>query len=127
MITAFILLVVVLLGIYLIAKNYDNYNNEEIWIPIGWFISVCFGIWFIFHVVAISLVSYNYEVWLVERNSFESTINDVRERGNEYETIAMAKDIIEWNKQLVVLQYENTTLYFDQFIDDRIHDLEPIK
>ena len=119
MITLFILLVLTVLGIYLL-KDY-TYD------PLGPTMTLIFGIWLLIHSFCLLTVSYDYKVFVQERNAFEQTLKNSRETGNEYETAAIVKDVADWNTRLAQKQYDNTTLWFDQFIDDRFDDLKPIK
>jgi hypothetical protein len=119
MITAIILVVLLGVGIYLCT----TWDYELL----GIFMSVGFGLWLIGHGICLMLVSYNYETFMVERNAFEQTLHESRENGNEYETAAIVKEVAEWNQKLALEQYNNTTLYLNQFIDDRIELVEPIK
>ena len=120
MITLIILTVLTGVGIYLINKvwEYDIF---------GGFMAVIFGVWLVIHAISLLTVSYEYELFVAKRNAFEKTLNDSRKNGNEYETAAIVKQVAEWNVRLAEYKYDNTTLYFDQFIDDRVEDLEPIE
>jgi hypothetical protein len=120
MITLIILTVLTGIGIYLIIKSWDY----EV---LGMVITFLFGSWLIIHTICILTVSYGYKMFVVKRDAFEKTLNDSRKNGNDFETAAIVKDVAEWNVKLAEYKYDNTTLYFDQFIDDRIDTLEPIE
>ena len=120
MITIIILTILIGLGIYLTAKTYD-YDT------LGGIMVLIFGIWLTIHTICILTVSYSYEMFVIKRQAFEKTLNDFRKNGNKYETAAIVKEVAEWNVKLAEYKYDNTTLYFDQFIDDRIETLEPIE
>ena len=120
MITLIILTVLTGIGIYIATKSY-NYDI------LGGVLAVVFGSWLVVHAILILTVSYDYELFVVKRNAFEKTLNDTRKNGNEYETAAIVKEVAAWNVKLAECKYDNTTLYFDQFIDDRVDGLEPIE
>lgn len=119
MLTLIILIVLVAIGGYLTTK----------WDYEGWGIIMCviFGILLVIHSFAWGLASYNYELFLQKRNAFEQTLKVAREKGNEYETAAIVKEVAQWNVQLASDKYTNKTLFFDQYVDDRVESLEPIE
>ena len=119
MITLIILIVLVGIGIYLTTTlNYEF---------LGIIMCVIFGIWLLIHIFGWGLKSYEYGLFVKKRNSFELTLKEARKNGNEYETAAIVKDVAQWNIKLAVYKYDNKTLFFDQYIDDRIELLKPIK
>ena len=120
MITLIILLALTGFGVYLTYRGWDY----EV---LGGVMAAVFGIWALIHLLCILTVSYSYELFVVKRDAFEKTLNDSRKNGNQYETAAIVKEVAEWNTKLAEYKYDNNTLYFDQFIDDRIEDLEPIE
>lgn len=120
MITLIILLALTGLGFYLYNKGWDYETGGALMITI-------FGLWFLIHSICLLTVSYGFEMFVVKRTAFEKTLNDSRKNGNDYETAAIVKEVAEWNVKLAEYKYDNTTLYFDQFIDDRIDTLEPIE
>lgn len=124
-ITTIILITLIALGIRLYNKNdpysyimYDFY---------GFVICLIFGTWLIIHIVGMAKASYEYELFVQRRNAFEQTLNSARENGNQYETAAIVKEVAEWNTTLATEKFYNKTAWFDQYIDDRIETLEPIK
>lgn len=70
--------------------------------------------------------SYRYEIHLVKRNSFIESLENARQTKNNIELAAISKDIIEYNKNLALLKYDNTGI-LDCYIDDRFINLKPIK
>lgn len=56
-----------------------------------------------------------------------STLNNSRENGNELEVAAIVNNISKWNEELSQTQYENTLFFIDDYIDDRVDSLKPIK
>lgn len=118
MLTLIILVALVAIGAILMRTwDYD---------VLGVFMVVIFGILLLLHVVGLSLKSYNYGKLIEERNSFEMTLQYSRENSNQYESAAIAKEVIEFNRKLTVMKYDNKTWLFNQYIDDRIQDVEPI-
>ena len=122
MITFIILLVLVVTGIYL-ASSDDCYKCEG-W---GWVMITFFGGLLLIHSIPFCLASYEYETFIEKRNAFEATLENARENGNEYETAAIVKEVADWNVKLAVIKYNNSTLFLDQYIDDRIKYVKPIQ
>lgn len=119
MLTIIICIVLIIIGSVLLNTwDFDFF---------GFIILFCSAIYLIVHVTAISLKSYSYEKFVVRRDAFEQTLHAARENGNEYETAAIVKEVAEWNQYLRSQQYDNGTVFFDQYIDDRVMDLEPIE
>ena len=119
MITLIILIVLVAIGGCLTTK-WDSELS-------GIIMCLIFGLWLITHSFAWGLVSYEYGLFVEKRNAFEQTLQVARENGNEYETAAIVKGVAKWNVKLAEAKYDNKTMYFDQYIDDRVDLLEPIK
>ena len=70
--------------------------------------------------------TYRYEIHIFERNSFIESLETARVNKNNIELASISKDIIEYNKDLAILKFENTGI-LDCYIDDRILKLKPIK
>lgn len=119
MLTLIILVVLVVIGIRLLNTfDYDGW---------GFIMILIFGIWLVIHTIAFFTVEYNYELFVEKRNAFEQTLYESRKNGNEYETAAIVKEVAKWNEKLAEYKFDNKTLFFDQYIDDRIETLKPIK
>lgn len=108
---------------YLIYRS-NEYHQLEVLAIFGLLLLV---IILPFHLLSWCTTGYAYEKFVQERNAFEQTLNNARNSGNQYETAAIVKDVAEWNQQLAVYKYKNNHWFFDQYIDDRIETLEPIK
>ena len=120
MITLIILLVVCCVGLYLLLYK-DDYEGLGI-------LSLIFGGFFLLtHLLFYLHARYNYELFVEKRNAFEQTLNESRESSNKYENAAIVKEVAAWNQELAKSKYQNKTIFFDQYIDDRIESLEPIK
>lgn len=120
MLVAVILLLLVITGIIILKESYD-YEG------IGVLMVLIFGVWFILHILVFSFKSYEYEITLEKRNAFQETLNIARENNNNLESAAILSEIANFNASLAKEKYKNNTLWFDQFIDDRIDTMEPIK
>ena len=119
MTTLIILIVLVAIGGYLTTTmNFDL---------LGVIMCVVFGSCLLIHSITYFTVEYKYELFVEERNAFEQTLNEARKNGNKYETAAIVKEVAKWNQKLAKHKYNNKTILFDQYIDDRIELLEPIK
>ena len=64
---------------------------------------------------------------VTNRDAFQQTLDISREVGNENESATIIRDVVEFNKWLAQEKLDNTTWWFDQYIDDRIIDVEPIQ
>ena len=119
MMTLIILIVLVAIGGYLTTKR-----DYEL---LGFIMCLIFGAYLLFHAFSWGLVAYEYGLFVEKRNAFEQTLKVSRENGNDYETAAIVKEVAQWNVRLAEYKYDNNTIYFDQYIDDRVELLEPIK
>jgi transposase len=119
MTTLIILIVLIAIGGYLTTK-WDYY-------VLGTIMCLIFGLWLLLHSIAFFTVEYRYGLFVEKRNAFEQTLNEARKNGNEYETAAIVKEVAQWNQMFAEYKYKNKTIFFDQYIDDRIESLEPIK
>lgn len=120
MITGIILVLLICIGIYLCRKGWEYELG-------GGLLLIFSSIILIVHIIAICMVNYEYESFVVRRGAFKNTLNNARKNGNQYETAAIVKNIAKWNTLLAGYKYDNTTLLGDQYIDDRINNLKPIK
>jgi len=119
MTTLIILIVLVAIGGYLTTKW-----DYEI---LGAMMCFIFGLLILIHSIMFFTVEYDYGLFVEKRNAFKETLNEARKNGNEYETAAIVKEVAQWNKKLAEYKYKNKTIFLDQYIDDRIELLEPIK
>lgn len=125
MITFIILGVLIITAIIMYRKSFNNYDDIREYISIA--IIVFAGTYLLFHTVFFSMKSYDYELFVEERSAFEETLKNSRENGCDLETATIVKEVSEWNVLLANCKYKNKTLFFDQYIDDRIETLNPIK
>lgn len=119
MITLIVLIVLIGIGVYF-STTWDFEG-------LGIAMILIFGIYLFFHAIAWGLVGYNHDIFVQKRNAFEMTLKNARENGNEYETAAIVKEVAAWNMKLAVDKFDNKTFILDQYVDDRIELLEPIK
>lgn len=119
MITTIVLLALLVLGICLITT--DDFNI------LGLIIAFIVSFILLFHVPFILMVEYDYELFVEKRNAFEETLKDARENGSDIERAAIIQNVSDWNVKLAAAKYDNTTWLLDQYIDDRVMELEPIK
>jgi len=92
----------------------------------GILITILSIIFLMIHIPTWLLASHKYEIHIVERNSFIESLETARVNKNNIELASISKDIIEYNKKLAILKYENTG-FLDCYIDDRLIELTPIK
>ena len=119
MIILTILIVLILIGIGLVHRDYCLEGGISM--------IMVFGIYLISHIVCWSVASYEYNQFILRRNSFEQTLNNARQNNNPYEIAGIAKEVSNWNIELVKGQYKNKLFFLKDYIDDRIDLLEPIK
>ena len=111
------------LGILGFGISLCFYKNSEFF---GILISVLIIIFLMIHIPTWLCSSYKYQMHLTERNSFIESLQTARANKNSIELASISKDIIEYNKNLAILKFENKGL-LDCYIDDRIIELKPIK
>jgi hypothetical protein len=99
------------------------YENSEFF---GILISVLTFLFLMIHIPTWLLASHKYERHIVERNSMIESLENARLNKNNLELTSILKDIIEYNKNLAILKYENTG-FLDCYIDDRFIELKSIK
>lgn len=81
----------------------------------------------ILHSIELSMVSYDYRLYVNKRDAFIQTLETSRANGYTYETAAIVSSIADRNIELARKKFKNKTFLFDCYIDDRIETLEPIK
>lgn len=125
MVTGLILVGIIALFIWIYSKENEWDLN---WIALlSIFLVVLSSILLILHIVFFAIKPYTYGEFAARRSSFEQTLGNARINGNQYEIATIVSDIADWNSELASLQYSNSTDFLDQYIDDRIETLKPIK
>ena len=119
MITLIIAVLILVAAIFLL-RTYD-YDL------LGLIVIIFDSLFLFFHIVSLLLLTYDYELFVVKKESFQRTLSESRLNSRELESATILKEVVEWNKDLAERKYNNTTLFFDQYYDDRIMELEPIK
>jgi uncharacterized ion transporter superfamily protein YfcC len=99
---------------------------KELYELIGVAICIFTFIYLLIHIPTWLLASHKYERHIVERNSMIESLETARENKNNIELASITKDIIEYNKNLAILKFEDDG-FLDIYIDDRILLLKPIK
>lgn len=120
MITLIILLVLLVIGILIL--KYCDY----VFAWIGYILTIPSILMLLFHLCIWPFISYNYEIIESEKIAIQKTIDTSRQFDNPLENAAITNKIIEFNTNLAYEKYKNKTLFFDQYIDDRIETLDYI-
>lgn len=127
MTTLIVLIVLIALGLLLVkTASYSSYSRD-VQDLLGVLLIIGSSVFLLVHLLAWSLVGYEYEKFAARRNAFNQTLQESRKSGNQYETAAIVKEVAGWNVELATEKYNNSTLFLDQYVDDRIEDLKPIK
>jgi len=121
--TILLILLILIVGFSLIALKVEMIGLEII----SMLIAACLGLYLIFHVILWSTSSYSYNKWVLERESFVETLKESRDNGRELESVAIIKEVAEWNKSLISNKYDNKTFLLGDYVDDRVETLKPIK
>ena len=122
MITFLILITLVVVCYFLIDKA--EYTKLE-WL--NWTVLVSSSLYLFIHSIFYPLSSFDYELLEADRNSIQQSLDDSRLLGNEYESATILKDVVGFNRSLAKRKYMNNTLFFNQYIDDRIDFLKPVQ
>jgi lipopolysaccharide export LptBFGC system permease protein LptF len=83
-------------------------------------------VFLLMHIPTWLSASYRYERHIVERNSMIESLETARQNKNNIELASITKDIIEYNKNLAILKFQDDG-FLDVYIDDRMLLLKPIK
>ena len=125
MVTGLILVGIITLCAWICSKEYE-WSLDGIAI-FSLLVAILSSILLIIHIVFFAIKPYTYGEFAARRSSFEQTLGNARINGNQYEIATIVRDIADWNIELASLQYSNSTDFLDQYIDDRIETLKPIK
>jgi len=80
-----------------------------------------------FNTIELLSPEYDYEIMVAERDSYQESLNQLREIDNDFETLAIGQDIVDFNKHIAREKVQNKSWFYDVYIDDRIETLQPIK
>lgn len=81
---------------------------------------------FVFLLFCHIAVQFNTATYATEREALQQTYEQSREL-NEFERATVTKDIAEFNKQLAIDKYWNSTWMFGWWINDDVDNIEPIR
>lgn len=123
-ISTIILLVVIAIGVILIKLDYRF--RSDTWGFVGILVTMFSITIMTLHIIALSLMSFQYREFMAKRDAFETTLKEARLHNNPYESAAILQNISQWNVELAKIQFQNKTFLFDQYIDDRIETVKPI-
>lgn len=116
-----LIVLIVILGIGIIICN--KYGFEML----GFLITFFSGLYLLIHITSMLTATYSYEILLVEREAFETTLKESRENGAELEAAAILREVTEFNISLARDKYDAQTFFYHSYYDDRILDVQPIK
>lgn len=77
--------------------------------------------------IAIPVERKSDRIFIEKVKAVEITLNDARKNKREFEKATITKEIIEMNKRIVELKYNNEFWYWGWWIDDLVEKLELIK
>lgn len=120
MIIFFILIGLISLGILISKKFYDYEMLVDLLI-------ICSSLLLLLHIVCVSLVEYDFDRWVVKRNSFELTLKECRKNGSEIELASIQNKVVEFNEDLATAKFSKTYSILSCYISDRVINLKPIK
>lgn len=122
MINLIILIAIIITGLILPKDKY--YGDRS-------FLSICLlmigSVLLASHLVAISLVSIEYNAFKASHEQLKVDLENSRKLNASYEKAAILKEIIHHNQIIVSNQVLNKNWFIDQYIDDRVDELKPIK
>ena len=93
----------------------------------GWIFTIVSVIVLSFNTVELLTSKYDYELLVAKRDSYQESLNNLRKLDNDFETLAIGQDIVDFNKGIAIQKVQNKSWFYDVYIDDRIETLEPIK
>jgi len=123
MLNTIILFVLLIIVIICGEKTKTNWGWNG-WAAAG---SMLFGVLFLLSLIQILYMPVSFNSWVAKRDAFESTLIESRLNGNELETAAIVGKVAEWNESLAESKVWKETWLLNQYIDDRIYTLKPIK
>ena len=82
---------------------------------------------FPFNTIEMFTAEYDYEQLEGKRNSYQYSLDNLREIDNSFETLAIGIEIIEFNNYIASEKVMNKSWFYDYYIDDRIETLQPVK
>lgn len=117
-----ILIAILALSVFIAEKTYNDY-----FFFMAGTLSFVSGAYLLIHVIAWSLASYDYNIFVTKRQAFIQTLNEARKNNNQIELASLTTKVSEWNQDLAERKYDRTTFLLKHYIDKRFESLHPIK
>ena len=121
------ILTIILLAIFIVGILLNIFGGDYAWIDVGIFMWAIGGIFLMIHMTEVIMQSYNYNGFIVRKNSIQQTLEESRKSGSDLERAAVLQNVIDFNTSLANKQYNNSNWFFGTYIDDRIDSVKPIK
>lgn len=119
MLLLIILGVLLIGGIVLANVSYD-------FDMVGGITAIIAGVLLLIALIMLPLSYYGIEGEIQEYKSVVKSLEDARERNNDFENAALQQKIIDTNRWLASHQYWNNTI-FDIYIPDEVAQLKPVR
>ena len=120
-----ILSLTILFGVCLGWLAYDLVKGEDM--PISAMISVIVGLFWVVVMIALFLNPYSVKGEIAQYEAVKTSIENARATDiTDIERVALTQKIIETNKWLAQVQYDNQNLWA-VFIPDEVDALEPLR
>lgn len=125
MITLTLLLLILTFTLIEIAEKFAYAWVERLIIPVAF--AKVFSV-ILLPFLLISSILYlsadnDYDKFVIEGKSIQQTLDNARKTN---ESTAVWPAVTDWNSDLAIYKYCNTT-FFEEYVDDRMNNLEPIK
>lgn len=114
------LLLLFFVGFFIAKKSYDFEF-------LGIVLSGIAGLYLIIHVLFWSMASYDYGVFVAKREAFVETLNEARKNNNPLELAAITKEVSDWNQDLAEKKYNLKVFLLNDYVDNRVEKLQPIR
>ena len=116
------LLAIIFICVFLVKKDYNATLSISSII-----LAICAFVYIFMHLIMWLTCSYSFDKALLERKELVDILELSRKNKNNLESATIYKSILEFNNTLAVAKYDNTFFFLDDYIDDRIKYVEPIK
>lgn len=117
-----ITILLIVIGV-IVFKVSDSFSDFE---AVGFVLATTGSIFFIGLLIALPIIRMDCMSKIKGFEAVRETILIQRENGIEIERTALIVKMVEYNKWLKEIQYQNST-FLDIFIPDEIDNLEPLK
>ena len=119
-----ILSIMCVLFIYLTYYFSEDNGIESL---ISFILSLIFICWLLGHSIEWVSASHDYEILKAEVETYQETLDNIRDTENNFERGTIAESILKLNVIINNNKIQNKTWFFDVYIDDRIDSLKFIK